>query len=1069
MADNDAPAASRATTLSTLPLEIKARICELAALQDEGYKERWIPGAPGEKLVEVHKNEWRGRSLAALSETSKEFNELAAKHIFHTLTDTQIDSLEFSLVVIPRHASRVRRVVIKRPGTSLGRQVACQRVFAALLGLPNLTDLHASYDPTSNALGGFGTALGTPSGATGQIRNAFRAVALRLRTVAIVNFPSADATLSFLEMCKNVQNLKIMGRVIIEDEKLLSEHIQHLCVTGPNGKMLSNNVIGAMTFFETEQVLSSRSSRRDPFLQRKPTASTQESLSLALKVRHRAIDEALAMADNDAPLARLATLSTLPPEIKARICELAALQDERYKERWVPGAPGEELVKVHKNAWRGKSLAALSETSKEFNELASKHIFHTLTDTQIDSFMFALVVLPKHTSRVRRVNIKRPTLGPAARDVRPVFAALPLLPKLSDLKITHAAVLEVLGDLTQDPVEGQTRMFRDVFRPVARRLRTVALVNFLTVDSVVALLAMGESLQDITVTGPTVAEQRLGEYLSKITTLERLTLDATSAGSAGLHFASGWPTLETLSSLALINIKLEANSVALINQHALTLRHLTLRLPYDSPPTPTPTPGFPLFNKLPILSTITLQNISSDLFESVVAAIAVATTTNSNPAESTVHALTIELKDRGKPLIKSRLLDLALPSRLVEPYISTTCAYCKAVVEFLPPPPLHANTAPSSHKVECASCGLKFLSVKNIPGCPGETFRLTVDLPNELITSIISLAKEDTPTLLSSCLVSKQWNVCATDILRREICGDWPWALRVVLPRFTKQPELYQLVRKIELRGGFHSDLEELTDTPSGDHILTNFVARFPRLDHLVLKMMSKYMRIPGPVKLLPSLRKLEWIEPHGYGIHGDGGTEPPLQILLSRAPNLEELHSNGTLRMSELPKYPLVKLSTFHLGHLWTGDLSFHSLIGQSAPNLIRIHINQYHGDDPEVALGHILSLAHHLEVLKIDGQLNGGSGRFYYGSSRPTSTPSLLSALSNSRLEHLKLPFYVDRPFLGALPTTLISLEIDDAPPDSFERPAPDFDHTIIDLLLASKAERSTSLKQRVSWVCE
>lgn len=69
--------------LGILPLELKARIVELAALQDERYRERWIPGAPGEKLVEVHKNAWRGRSLVALSQTSKEINELAARHLFY--------------------------------------------------------------------------------------------------------------------------------------------------------------------------------------------------------------------------------------------------------------------------------------------------------------------------------------------------------------------------------------------------------------------------------------------------------------------------------------------------------------------------------------------------------------------------------------------------------------------------------------------------------------------------------------------------------------------------------------------------------------------------------------------------------------------------------------------------------------------------------------------------------------------------------------------------------------------------------------------------------------------------
>ena len=70
-----------------------------------------------------------------------------------------------------------------------------------------------------------------------------------------------------------------------------------------------------------------------------------------------------------------AFLFRLPLEIKARIVELAALQDERYKDRWTPDAPGHELVRVHQNAWRGRSLAMLSETCKELNGLAASHIF----------------------------------------------------------------------------------------------------------------------------------------------------------------------------------------------------------------------------------------------------------------------------------------------------------------------------------------------------------------------------------------------------------------------------------------------------------------------------------------------------------------------------------------------------------------------------------------------------------------------------------------------------------------------------------------------------------------------
>jgi hypothetical protein len=82
--------AGRRACLAILPLEIKARIVELAFEQDLAYSQRWPDGAPGEKLVEVHMNDWRGRSLLALSETSKDLNELAATHnFFVSLTTTR--------------------------------------------------------------------------------------------------------------------------------------------------------------------------------------------------------------------------------------------------------------------------------------------------------------------------------------------------------------------------------------------------------------------------------------------------------------------------------------------------------------------------------------------------------------------------------------------------------------------------------------------------------------------------------------------------------------------------------------------------------------------------------------------------------------------------------------------------------------------------------------------------------------------------------------------------------------------------------------------------------------------
>ncbi|KAL8291338.1 hypothetical protein RQP46_002316 [Phenoliferia psychrophenolica] len=343
------------------------------------------------------------------------------------------------------------------------------------------------------------------------------------------------------------------------------------------------------------------------------------------------------MADNDAPVASRATLSTLPLEIKARICELAALQDERYKERWIPGAPGENLVKVHKNEWRGRSLAALSETSKEFNELAAKHIFHTLSDIQIDSITFTLVVLPRHT-------------------FRRVFAALPGLPNLNDLQLSYATTQLALGDFGTafDSPDGPAGQIRGAFRAVALRLRTVALVDFPSADSVNSFLQMCENVRNIKITGPVIVqdEKLLSESLGTHRTLERLTLDATSAGSAGLHLGNEWSIpltwTRTLSGLDLVNVELDGSTVSLINQHAATLRSLTIRLPKDSPPNPPP--DFPSLLPTPLLSSFILENTSSNAFEAITAAIATATSDSATPSSSHLTTLTVELKDSGRYL-----------------------------------------------------------------------------------------------------------------------------------------------------------------------------------------------------------------------------------------------------------------------------------------------------------------------------------------------------------------------------------------------------------------------------------
>lgn len=75
-------------SFTALLLEVKARIVEMAVLQDEGYHSI-CDSALGTILEEVKtKRDWDGKSLRALSETNKELNSLATKHVFRVMPFT---------------------------------------------------------------------------------------------------------------------------------------------------------------------------------------------------------------------------------------------------------------------------------------------------------------------------------------------------------------------------------------------------------------------------------------------------------------------------------------------------------------------------------------------------------------------------------------------------------------------------------------------------------------------------------------------------------------------------------------------------------------------------------------------------------------------------------------------------------------------------------------------------------------------------------------------------------------------------------------------------------------------
>lgn len=75
-------------SFTALLLEVKARIVEMAVLQDEVYHSI-RDSALGIILEEVKtKRDWDGKPLRALSETNKELNSLATKHVFRVMPFT---------------------------------------------------------------------------------------------------------------------------------------------------------------------------------------------------------------------------------------------------------------------------------------------------------------------------------------------------------------------------------------------------------------------------------------------------------------------------------------------------------------------------------------------------------------------------------------------------------------------------------------------------------------------------------------------------------------------------------------------------------------------------------------------------------------------------------------------------------------------------------------------------------------------------------------------------------------------------------------------------------------------
>ncbi|KAL8277839.1 hypothetical protein RQP46_009822 [Phenoliferia psychrophenolica] len=264
-----------------------------------------------------------------------------------------------------------------------------------------------------------------------------------------------------------------------------------------------------------------------------------------------------------------ATLPTLPFEVKEKIIELAAREDERYKERWVPDAPGGGLVKLHlTDQWRGRSLAALSETCKELNELAAAHLFHIITDGTDDSTLFATKILERYSHHFRSASFTHERGTPSYCITFAGFLAT-ALPNITHLRIEYPTLYKALGnpalfhsDQVSSPISGAEDMARHrvAFRALAHGLQGLTPINFTTHD-LIALLKLCPELRSTTIIRPRYSgadSEILSSFLGSVETLRHLTLEAAIGGGFTPipQLDGGWVTPEwsnPLDSLKLIN------------------------------------------------------------------------------------------------------------------------------------------------------------------------------------------------------------------------------------------------------------------------------------------------------------------------------------------------------------------------------------------------------------------------------------------------------------------------------------------------------------------------------------
>ncbi|KAK4698545.1 hypothetical protein P7C70_g7727, partial [Phenoliferia sp. Uapishka_3] len=183
--------------LSTLPVEVKAKIVEMAYLQERGLEER-----AGKASLVGHIS-----SLSSLALTNREFRGLAAKHQFKVLLSSQrVEHTTFRFFILPDHSHRITHVVLSGVDGILSQTVSILAQLPALRGLQfNLDTAEYLFGPLDGSLEF--TALDEESIKTYHLC-ALKRVAPRIHFLSLKYFTSTSAA-TLIPCFPNLRTLSI--------------------------------------------------------------------------------------------------------------------------------------------------------------------------------------------------------------------------------------------------------------------------------------------------------------------------------------------------------------------------------------------------------------------------------------------------------------------------------------------------------------------------------------------------------------------------------------------------------------------------------------------------------------------------------------------------------------------------------------------------------------------------------------------------------------------------------------------------------------------------------------------